>query len=367
MIVAISAFNEAVGSPQSLRIRGQSIDYWQQRFIPELAFYPSATLPESFRFLAVFHPDCLMILTEDQLQRILVFLNGQSAEIPGVFVTEERELFLLTNGFIRENEGWLHSPMISRLQEILQVSVIPMTDQILSCSAIEDSSGAERMIVDWQIRQLQKSGIRLQDFNHFYIEGGCEIGAGTEIGSGVVISGNSSIGIGAVIHPHCLVDHAQIGDRAELLPGTIVRDSILADEVTIGPYAHIRNQTVIKKGAKIGNFVEFKKSTFGEGSKAMHLSYIGDAIVGREVNIGAGTITCNYDGRTKNPTIIEDLVFIGSGTELVAPVTIERNAYIGAGSTITQNVPANSLAIARERQKNLIDWVLRKAKEKKDQ
>jgi len=148
------------------------------------------------------------------------------------------------------------------------------------------------------------------------------------------------------------------------LPGTIVRDSIVEKNVQLGPYCHLRNGSLVKNGAKIGNFVEMKKSVFGHGSKAMHLTYIGDARVGRKVNIGAGTITCNYDGKNKNPTVIEDNVFIGSGTELVAPVTVKRNSYVGAGSTITENVPQNALAIGRQRQRNIPNWVLRKKKKK---
>jgi bifunctional UDP-N-acetylglucosamine pyrophosphorylase/glucosamine-1-phosphate N-acetyltransferase len=125
--------------------------------------------------------------------------------------------------------------------------------------------------------------------------------------------------------------------------------------------------TLVKKNANIGNFVEMKKSIFREGSKAMHLSYIGDSDIGQKVNIGAGTITCNYDGINKNKTIIEDNVFIGSGTELIAPVKIGENAYVAAGSTITSDVPQDSLGVAREKQRNINGWVTRKKKiEKKE-
>ena len=126
----------------------------------------------------------------------------------------------------------------------------------------------------------------------------------------------------------------------------------------LGPYCHLRNGTLVKAGAKMGNFVEMKKSVMGRDSKAMHLTYVGDARVGRKVNIGAGTITCNYDGEKKNPTVIGDNVFIGSGTELVAPVTIHGDSYVGAGSTITEDVPRHALAVARQRQKNIPGWVL---------
>jgi bifunctional UDP-N-acetylglucosamine pyrophosphorylase/glucosamine-1-phosphate N-acetyltransferase len=132
--------------------------------------------------------------------------------------------------------------------------------------------------------------------------------------------------------------------------------------VQLGPYCHLRNGSLVQAGAKMGNFVEMKKSVLGRGSKAMHLSYIGDATVGRKVNIGAGTITCNYDGMKKNPTCIGDNVFIGSGTELVAPLTVHSDSYVAAGSTITEDVPRYALAVARQRQKNIAGWVLRKKK-----
>jgi len=150
------------------------------------------------------------------------------------------------------------------------------------------------------------------------------------------------------------------------LPGSIIIESSLKGDNQIGPYAHIRMGSIIESEAKVGNFVEMKKSKFGNGSKAMHLTYIGDSEIGKKVNIGAGTITCNYDGVNKNKTIIEDNVFIGSGTELIAPIKIGENAYVAAGSTITSEVPKNSLGVAREKQRNIDDWVLRKNKKKKN-
>jgi bifunctional UDP-N-acetylglucosamine pyrophosphorylase/glucosamine-1-phosphate N-acetyltransferase len=137
-----------------------------------------------------------------------------------------------------------------------------------------------------------------------------------------------------------------------VLPVSVLRDSHLEKNTQVGPYTHLRNGAVIRRGAKAGNFVEMKKSILGKGSKSMHLSYIGDAFIGENVNIGAGTITCNYDGREKHVTRIEDNVFIGSGTELIAPIRIGKNSVVGAGSTLDKDVPPDSLAIARERQIN---------------
>jgi bifunctional UDP-N-acetylglucosamine pyrophosphorylase/glucosamine-1-phosphate N-acetyltransferase len=196
------------------------------------------------------------------------------------------------------------------------------------------------------------------------MEGLLKIGSGSRIGCGVVINGESRIGNNVRLYPNCFIENAIIGDNCTILPGCIVRDSQLEANVQIGPYTHLRVNALVKEGAKMGNFVEMKKSVLGKGSKSMHLTYIGDAQVGEKVNIGAGTITCNYDGVNKNKTVLEDGVFIGSGTELVAPVTIRKNAYVGAGSTITEEVPEDSLGVARNKQRNILDWVTRKKKKK---
>jgi bifunctional UDP-N-acetylglucosamine pyrophosphorylase/glucosamine-1-phosphate N-acetyltransferase len=142
----------------------------------------------------------------------------------------------------------------------------------------------------------------------------------------------------------------RVGNFATIKAFSVITESVLEDRVIVGPFAHFRPETVLREGSKIGNFVEVKKSVIGRGTKANHLSYIGDATVGERVNVGAGTIFCNYDGRKKHPTIIEDEVFIGSNTELVAPIKIGRGAIIGAGSTITKEVPPDTLAVSRAKQ-----------------
>ena len=142
----------------------------------------------------------------------------------------------------------------------------------------------------------------------------------------------------------------------------MIEGSRIADKTQIGPFTHLRPGNIIKTGAKVGNFVEMKNTVFGNRSKAGHLSYVGDSQVGKDVNIGAGTITCNYDGVKKNKTIIDDKVFVGSGTQLVAPVKVGKGAYIGAGSTITKDVSSEALAITRTKQKEIKGWVPRKKK-----
>jgi len=191
-----------------------------------------------------------------------------------------------------------------------------------------------------------------------------KIHKGVTIHPNTVIKGKTEIKRGAEIFPFTYIENSTIGENAKVLPFSHIVDSILEKNTSVGPYSRLRQNTIIKEGAKTGDFVEMKNTVFGKESKAMHLSYVGDATVGKNVNIGAGTITCNYDGIKKNPTIIEDNVFVGSGTELVAPVKIKKNSYIAAGSTITKEVPEGALGIARARQENKEGWVERRKKRK---
>lgn len=175
------------------------------------------------------------------------------------------------------------------------------------------------------------------DINAIF-EGDVELGDGVSIGPNVIIR-NSKLGVGCKVHANTVIEDAEIGESCEL-----------------GPFARVRPGTVLEASAKLGNFVEVKKSHIGKGSKVNHLSYIGDTEIGERVNVGAGTITCNYDGANKFKTIIEDDVFIGSGVQLVAPVTVEKGATIGAGSTICKSAPANKLTVARSRQTIVEGW-----------
>ena len=189
---------------------------------------------------------------------------------------------------------------------------------------------------------------------------------GVTLHQNIVIKGNTKIKKGAIIYPFTYLENVKIGKNAIIFPFSHIVDSTLENNTSVGPYSRLRQNTIIKEGAKTGDFVKMKNTVFGKGSKAMHLSYVGDATVGKNVNIGAGTITCNYDGINKNPTTIEDNVFVGSGTELVAPVKIRKNSYIAAGSTITKEVPSGALGIARARQENKLGWVERKRKRLKE-
>ncbi|MET1176467.1 bifunctional UDP-N-acetylglucosamine diphosphorylase/glucosamine-1-phosphate N-acetyltransferase GlmU [Peribacillus simplex] len=201
-----------------------------------------------------------------------------------------------------------------------------------------------------------RNGVTIIDPLTTYIEADVQIGQDTVISPGSFIKGKSIIGQDCIIGPNTEISNCEIGDGTEVLQ-SVVHESSIGSFVKIGPFAHVRPQSDIKDSVKIGNFVEIKKTVFGEGSKASHLSYIGDAEVGENVNIGCGSITVNYDGKNKHLTKIEDNVFIGCNSNLVAPVTVGEGAYVAAGSTITQDVPPEALSVARARQVNKEDYV----------
>lgn len=210
--------------------------------------------------------------------------------------------------------------------------------------------------------ELMAAGVTIIDPATTYIDADVRVGADTVIHPGVVIEGQTSIGAACEIQGQVRIVDSEIADRVTINNFCLIVGARVADGVSIGPFAHLRPETTVGQGAKIGNFVELKKTTLGAGSKASHLSYLGDATIGVNVNIGAGTITCNYDGAKKHATVIEDGVFIGSDSQLIAPVRVGRGAYVAAGSSITSDVPAGSLGIARGRQSNIEGWVGRKKK-----
>lgn len=201
-----------------------------------------------------------------------------------------------------------------------------------------------------------RNGVTIIDPTTTYIQADISIGQDTIILPGTIISGKTVIGEDCFIGPHSEINDCEVGNRTQIHQ-SVAHSSSIGTDVNIGPFAHIRPQSDIHDSVKIGNFVEIKKSIFGQGSKASHLSYIGDAEVGKDVNIGCGSITVNYDGKNKYVTKIEDGVFIGCNSNLVSPVTIGKGAYVAAGSTITQDVPCEALSIARARQINKEDYV----------
>lgn len=206
-----------------------------------------------------------------------------------------------------------------------------------------------------------REGVTLRDPNTAYLDQGTVIGRDTLIHPQVHVSGNSVLGEGCVIEPSVVIRNCRIGNGVTVKAGSVLEGAVVHDAVSIGPMAHLRPGTELLDEVRIGNFVETKKIVMGKGSKASHLTYLGDASIGSGVNIGCGTITCNYDGVAKHRTVIGDNVFVGSDVQLVAPVTVGSNSLIAAGSTVTRDVPADSLAIARSQQVNKEGWVKERA------
>ncbi|MGL4606069.1 MAG: bifunctional UDP-N-acetylglucosamine diphosphorylase/glucosamine-1-phosphate N-acetyltransferase GlmU [Eubacteriaceae bacterium] len=204
--------------------------------------------------------------------------------------------------------------------------------------------------------KLMEEGVILRDPKTAYISSGVQIGRDTIIYPNVILEGETKIGTNSTIGGNSRLENAKVGDNVTIQNSTII-DSVIGDETTIGPYAYLRPGNLVGKKCKVGDFVEMKNSTMADGAKASHLTYIGDGDVGENVNLGCGTVFVNYDGKKKHRTIVEKDAFIGCNTNLIAPVTVKEGAYIAAGSTITDDVPEESLAIARARQVNKVGYL----------
>ena len=216
------------------------------------------------------------------------------------------------------------------------------------------------MVRQTKNEELMAVGVTLEDPATTYIDKDVSVGPDTVIHPGVTLEGKTTIGARCELHSGIRIINSTVGDDVTVNNFCVITDSSIETGAQIGPFAHLRPGTVMGEGTKVGNFVELKKTTLGPSSKVNHLSYVGDATIGRSVNVGAGTITCNYDGQSKHKTAIEEHAFIGSGTQLVAPVTIGRGSYVAAGSCVTEDVPPKALAIARAHQENKTGWAEKK-------
>lgn len=204
--------------------------------------------------------------------------------------------------------------------------------------------------------RLMERGVMLRDPDRFDVRGSLQCGRDVEIDINAVFIGDVTLGDRVRVGPNCVIENAVVGNDVEFLPNCVIESATIGDGSRIGPFARLRPETVLGRSVHVGNFVEVKKSHIDDGSKVNHLSYVGDSEIGMNVNVGAGTITCNYDGAFKHKTVIEDDAFIGSDTQLVAPVTIGRGATVGAGTTVTDDVGADELVISRVKQKTISGW-----------
>jgi bifunctional UDP-N-acetylglucosamine pyrophosphorylase/glucosamine-1-phosphate N-acetyltransferase len=309
--------------------------------------------------------------TSGRVTRIVEQKDADTGELEireinsGIYCMDSDFLFAYIKGIGNDNsqgEYYLTDLLSIAVRKGLTCLALPVADadEIMGVNDRVQLASAARVLRRRINRDHMLNGVTIIDPETTYIDEGVMIGADTVIHPGCRISGGTSIGSGCEIEGWVSISGCRIGKDCHIKAASVLEDSELAADVAVGPMAHLRPGTVLGNRVKIGNFVETKKIIMGEGSKASHLTYLGDAEIGRNVNIGCGTITCNYDGVNKHRTVIGDDVFIGSDVQLVAPVSVGRNSLVAAGTTVTIDVPPDSLALSRTPQVNKEGWRLKK-------
>ena len=288
----------------------------------------------------------------------------------GIYVFDVPLLFNTLKNVKTDNnqdEYYLTDVVAQLVGQKHSVGVFEVSDpsETYGINSREELARATTIVRRRKCGELMDEGVSIIDPGTTWIDTNVKIQADSVIHPSVCIEGDSVLGSDVTIRSFSRLTNSRIGDRSTILEGCIINNSEVSEDVEVGPYAHLRTGVVLQEKVKVGNFVEIKKSNLGSGTKSMHLAYLGDAEIGNDVNIGAGTITCNYDGVDKNPTVIEDGAFIGSDTQLIAPVTIGKDAYVAAGSSITDDVPSESLAVARGRQTVKKSWARQRKKKNK--
>lgn len=254
-----------------------------------------------------------------------------------------------------QGEYYLTEIILKAVEEQIAIASMQAPDPI-EIQGVNNRLQLQQLERIWQQRNAEKlmlAGVTIADASRIDVRGELSCGQDVSIDVNVVFKGKVKLGKGSSIGPNCLLSNVILGENCEILANSVLDGCVVGDNCQIGPFARLRPETKLASHCKIGNFVETKNALLNEGTKVNHLSYLGDTTIGKQVNIGAGTITCNYDGANKHQTIIEDGVFVGSDTQFVAPVTIGANATIGAGSTIRKNVPAGELTLTENRQTSL--------------
>ncbi|NWG13291.1 MAG: bifunctional UDP-N-acetylglucosamine diphosphorylase/glucosamine-1-phosphate N-acetyltransferase GlmU [Acidobacteria bacterium] len=286
---------------------------------------------------------------------------------PGLYCFQIRPLVASLEGLSNRNvqgEYYLTDVIAIQREAGLQIEGVIHEDseELQGINTRAELAEADRALRMRKNRQLMAAGVTMIDPESTYVDLDVELERDVTLYPQVILQGSTFIGEGATIHSGARITDSRISAEALILNCSQIADSVVGAGSSVGPFARIRDRSVVGEGCRVGNFVELKKTSLGDRSKAAHHAYLGDATIGCDVNIGAGVITCNYDGVRKHATIIEDGAFIGTDSQLVAPVRIGRNAYVAAGSCITADVPEGALAIARERQVVKADWVKRRAK-----
>ena len=266
----------------------------------------------------------------------------------------------------KKNEYYLTDAIEIAYHEGLRaVTYKTKKEEAFGVNSKKDLAEAEKINRKKIADELMENGVTIIDPNRIDVRGKLICGKDVTIDVNTIFFGDVTLGDGVSVAPFTVISNSTIGDETEIQSHSNIEEADIGSKCKIGPFARIRPQTKLEEGARVGNFVETKKAVIGKSSKVNHLTYIGDAIIGEKTNIGAGTITCNYDGVSKHQTKIGDRVFIGSGVELVAPIEVEEGATIGAGSTVSKRVPADKLTIERSKQKTIDGWKRPAKKEEK--
>jgi bifunctional UDP-N-acetylglucosamine pyrophosphorylase/glucosamine-1-phosphate N-acetyltransferase len=288
----------------------------------------------------------------------------------GVYAFALDGLFDAVRGITAENtqrEFYLPDliAIYRRLGRNVETAAVADPDEVLGVNSRADLAVLGGKVRERKNGALMAAGVTLEDPASAYIGRDVEIGGDTIVRPGVTIEGQSRLGARCEIHGGVRIVDSTLGDDVVVLDHCVIADAVIENGARIGPFAHLRGGSAIGPDVRVGNFVEVKKTALGRGSKALHLSYLGDAVIGEDVNIGAGVITCNYDGVTKHQTTIERGAFVGSDTQLIAPVTVGKEAYVGTGTTLRKDVPPGALAVSAGAQRNIEGWVVKKKRGKK--
>ena len=297
-------------------------------------------------------------------QRAITEINS------GIYALDLEGLFEALDGIGTANkQGEYYLPeliaIFRKKKRTVATWTVERAEEIRGINSRAELAEVTAMVRQQKNEELMAAGVTLIDPATTYVDSDVVVGPDTVLHPCVILEGSTRIGAACEIHAGTRIVNSKIGDRVCVRNHTVVTDSTVEAGSSLGPFAHIRPGSQVGEDVHIGNFVELKKTTIGKGSKANHLAYLGDSTIGTGSNVGAGTITCNYDGEKKHPTVIGNNVFVGSNSTLVAPVTLADGSYIAAGSAVTDNVPAGALGIGRARQENKDGWVAKRAGAKK--
>jgi bifunctional UDP-N-acetylglucosamine pyrophosphorylase/glucosamine-1-phosphate N-acetyltransferase len=316
-----------------------------------------------------------IVRTGRQIARIVEERDATPAEREiteinaGIYAFALDGLFTALTGIATENaQGEYYLPDIVALFRErglgVETLLVADADEIRGINSRLELAAVSRIVRQTKNQALMAAGVTIEDPATTYVDPHVEIGPDTIVHPGVSLEGHTTIGSGCEVHSGVRIVDSRVGDRVIILNHCVITDSTIENDAAVGPFAHFRRHAVVSERAHVGNFVEMKNTVLGAGSKSMHLSYLGDARIGVDVNIGAGTITCNYDGVNKSQTTIEDGAFVGSDTQLIAPVTVGKGAYVGSGTTVREDVPAGALAVSAGKQRNIDGWAAERKKKR---